>query len=238
MLRVRYRPAEGAGVVFKSVDLIHDAAINLLKGAGFDADKLVGERAAVWSAAASFARRLHRGSEECVTREIVISTCDISVAQALLLARMSDFRSTRIATGEKLDISNWVPELDQCPVTAGTRSIRVLCASPMVFRNRAAKRGRWTVDIRDIDLDSAINTRLSRLAGRPVELHADPDREYLNRHDNQTVTTRVKAENGPAVIVGLNVPLELHGAPEDLEFAWYAGIGEKTRLGYGLIAAA
>lgn len=238
MLRVKYRPADGIGLTFKSVDLIHDAAINLLKAAGADADKLVGERAAVWSATAAFARRTNRGSDECVSREVVISTCDVSVAQSLLAAKMADFRATRHATGEHLDLSTWVPELEECPVTPETRSIVVLCASPMVFRNRDAQKGRWVANIKDVNLDAAINTRLTRLAGRPVVLHAEPDQEYLRRRVNHSITTRLKVENGPNVIVGLNVPMTLHGSAEDLELAWYVGLGEKTRLGYGMLAAA
>ncbi len=39
-------------------------------------------------------------------------------------------------------------------------------------------------------------------------------------------------------VIGMNAPLVLSGSEEDLRFAWYTGIGEKTRNGFGCIGLA
>ncbi|WP_006788287.1 CRISPR-associated endoribonuclease Cas6 [Thiorhodospira sibirica] len=36
-------------------------------------------------------------------------------------------------------------------------------------------------------------------------------------------------------VIGLAAPLLLEGSVEDLRFAWYAGVGEKNRNGFGCL---
>jgi len=47
-----------------------------------------------------------------------------------------------------------------------------------------------------------------------------------------------RPDGRPAFAIGMQAPLVLSGRREDLELAWYAGLGEKTRAGFGCIGLA
>lgn len=88
-----------------------------------------------------------------------------------------------------------------------------------------------------IDLAAAVNARLSRLAGRSVNLQVEPDSLYLRANPRHSVLVSLKRKpNGRhAFVIGMSAPLVLAGSEADLRLAWYAGIGEKTRNGFGCI---
>ncbi|RKZ38602.1 MAG: CRISPR-associated protein Cas6, partial [Gammaproteobacteria bacterium] len=81
---------------------------------------------------------------------------------------------------------------------------------------------------------------LSRLAGREIKLQVQPDSLYIRINPDHSVLVPMKLmRNGKTVfVIGMNAPLVLSGSEEDLRFAWYTGIGEKTRNGFGCIGLA
>lgn len=89
----------------------------------------------------------------------------------------------------------------------------------------------------DAPLTEAINTRLSRLSGRAVHLEVVTDRLYLRANPKHSILIHLKRfPNGKtSFAIGMAAPLTLVGNDGDLRFAWYAGLGEKTRNGFGCI---
>lgn len=100
--------------------------------------------------------------------------------------------------------------------------------------------GRWHADPSEVDLSAAVNRRLSRIAGRLVYLRIVPDEMYITTR-RQSCAARVdvkRMESKSAIVVGMTFPFTLSGSPDDLRLAWYAGIGEKNRLGFGFFGLA
>ncbi|MEA3642354.1 MAG: CRISPR-associated endoribonuclease Cas6 [Lamprobacter sp.] len=152
----------------------------------------------------------------------------------------SALRYARAVTGELFDFSGAISVIEEQPFCADPGVLGVLLLSPLAISDRSAKGKRWHTSLADIDLSAAINARLSRLAGRSVALNVQPDSLYLRANPKHSVLVSTKRmRNGHnAFVIGLQAPLVLAGSREDLLFAWYAGIGEKTRNGFGCIGLA
>lgn len=73
-----------------------------------------------------------------------------------------------------------------------------------------------------------------------MTLTVQPDSLYLraNPHHSVLVSTKQSKEGRAAFVIGLQGPLVLAGRREDRLLAWYAGLGEKTRNGFGCIGLA
>lgn len=136
------------------------------------------------------------------------------------------FREATVADAEML--TEWL---------RGTSGLGVLMLSPLVLGVPGERHRRWIQRLNDMDLSAAINPRLSRLAGRPVALQIQADSLYLRANPRHSVLVSVKqAPSGQSsFVIGLSAPLVLVGSEADLRLAWYAGLGEKTRAGFGCI---
>ena len=114
--------------------------------------------------------------------------------------------------------------------------------SPLVISREDHKDSKrhWHNNVDGFDLSAAVNKRLSRIVGRPTALNLHPDHLYLRiqpRHDT-LVPIKESRDGKRGFVVGMLFPLVLRGCDEDLRLAWYAGIGEKNRNGFGTIGLA
>lgn len=109
--------------------------------------------------------------------------------------------------------------------------------SPLVVSHKLNGKRMWYKKIDQFDLNAAVNNRLSRASGRPVNLSITPDSLYLKSNSHYDTLVQIKQyPNGKrGFVIGMRLPLILEGSEDDLSLAWYAGIGEKTRNGFGCI---
>ncbi len=244
MFRIRVRCKRGRRVTYTNADVLKDAAFNMLRAAGCPAEFLVGERARHWGAGAVCPRKIASGAPVRQTSEILVSTIDPEIATYAAKADPREMRKHQQATGENIDMADAIIVHDPDPVVPGSRFIDALALTPIVLSRRdlaeRASGGRFYDDVRSCDLSAAINHRLSRIAGRSVVLNLVPDDFYLsNRLKNHAVRVDIKNISGKSgVVVGLMFPFALCGSPDDLRLAWYAGLGEKNRLGFGFFGLA
>lgn len=240
MLRVRFTAPKGSGVSYKSMDTVHDAAIAMFRAAGADLSALIGAGAKPWSAGVVFpSKGVGDDKEVRRGRTVVVSTSDPDVARWLASCDPSAMRSRRAGSQEEFNIDGWKVDLDPAPVVPGTMAMAAVCGTPIVFSRKPNDRGngKWFGDVRQLDVGAAVSFRLSRIAGRQVSLTFRPDESYLASRRSHAVFSKVKADKGPGVVVGLCCPFVLEGSSEDLELAWYAGLGEKNRMGFGIICS-
>jgi CRISPR-associated endoribonuclease Cas6 len=244
MFRIRVRSPKGRSITYTNADVLKDAAFNMLRAAGCPAELLIGKQARHWGAGAVCPRKIASGAPVRRTSEILVSTIDPGVAAYLVKADPGEMRKHQPATGENIDMSGAVIVQDLDPVTPGSSFIDAIALSPIVVsrrdRTEQASAGRFYGDASTCDLSAAVNLRLSRIVGRQVALNVVPDDFYLSeRPDSHAVRTDIKNINGkPGVVVGLVFPFVLCGSPDDLRLAWYAGLGEKNRLGFGFFGMA
>ena len=232
MHRIRLRLPRGQAAPYRYQDLLHDALINAWLAAGATIEQVLGAQARPWTFAAIGGRRKDYG----VVHTLVVSTPDAELARCLRCFDSSQVRYARASTAELVDFSQaeMIPELDPVPPHQG--ALGVLMLSPLAVSDLGNANRRWHNHLNQVDLSPALSQRLSRLAGRQVQLQIQADPLYLRANPHHDVLVKLKqTPKGPAFVIGMKAPLVLAGREEDLRLAWYAGLGEKTRNGFGCI---
>ena len=235
MNRIRIILPKGRAAEYHFQDILHDALVNGLTAEGVPAESLVGPGAGLWH----FAALGWRNRSVCRVHTLVMGAADPRIAQALETLRPEDVAHTRAQTGETVDFSGAEIEPDPAPVAPGQNAMGVVMLSPLAISRRNGSR-RWHADMTNVDMGAAISARLSRLAGRTVSLRAEPDRLYLRTRPRHDALVPIKQLKGGkrSFVIGMRAPLVLVGEAEDLRLAWYGGIGEKNRNGFGCIGLA
>lgn len=212
-------------------DLIHDALINAWCAAGAKPEEVIGAQAKPWVFAPL---GFHRAAGNSL-HTLVVSTPDPLLSSYLQRLDPQRIRKVRVITAEAIDLAAAMPVPEPDPIAPQQGRLQVLLLSPLAIR--LPDTHRWATDFTSLDLTAAINSRLSRLAGRPVQLTVTPDALYLRANPSHTVMVPVKrmANGQRSFVIGLTAPLTLEGNDADLTLAWYAGLGEKNRNGFGCI---
>jgi CRISPR-associated endoribonuclease Cas6 len=245
MHRVRFRLPKGRQISFTNFDIIKDSAINMLVAAGANPATLIGPGGCHWGAApvcrSYTAPAGVRGMAIRTASEIVVSTTDPELSSLLAKADPDRMTKSQSATGESVSMAGSAVIPDEDPVVdPGTEFIEAFALTPILL-SRAEDRtlGRWHSDVRDVDISTAVSRRLSKISGRSVKVAVEPDTLYLSGRSSQACRVDIKS-NGTkqAVVVGMVFPFTLFGLPEDLRLAWYAGLGERNRLGFGFFGKA
>jgi CRISPR-associated endoribonuclease Cas6 len=233
MLRLQViPPVDGPRLAYRYADSIHAALINALRIAGLAQSDLLGEGARSWTfAAEGWARRGGRK----LLRALTLATPDPEFATCLRRLRPEAIRVTS-ANGDRLDLAGGTitEELDPVAPQQGVMYLRPL--SPFVVGRPRMTRsaGRWIEAIEEADLSAAFSAGLSRRLGREVALSARVDRLASAGLPSRAVPVRTRsAGNRDVFIPAFNVPITLEGSDEDLRAAWFAGLGEKCRYGFG-----
>ncbi len=236
MHRVRITLPKRRSVDYRNLDILHDALINAWTAGGAAAGDVIGPNARIWHFAALGWRQ--NGGNRVHT--LVIGTPDPALGKWLSAMNPADIRHARAATGEAVDFSAADVEIDPDPVAPGLISLGVVMLSPLVVSRKDNGKRRWVGRIDEVDLTAAVNARLSRLAERPVRLKVEPDRLYVRCNPKHDTLVPLKAfpDGRKSFVIGMRVPLVLQGNEEDLRLAWYAGIGEKNRNGFGCVGVA
>lgn len=238
MYRIRLSLPRGQEAIYRNLDILHDALVNAWTEAGASSDMVVGRGARHWHFATLGGRRQGHN----VAHTLVVGTPDPDLAQCLLHLRPAKVAHARARTAEAVDFKRAAVIPDPDPVAPGHATIGIVMLSPLVISRKEGKYAgpRWHGNLDGLDLAGAVNKRLSRLAARPVQLSIEPDTLYLRTRPRYDVLVRVKeGPNGKAgFVIGMLLPLVLSGSDEDLRFAWYAGLGEKNRTGFGAIGLA
>ncbi len=237
MHRIRIVLPKRESVHYRNLDILHDALVNGWTKAGAHAEEVIGMNAKMWHFASL---GWHSGNgNHCHT--LVVGTPDPSLARFLGQIDPAEVAHSRVQTAEAVNFSKADILPDPAPVGSDQMGLGILMLSPLAISRRNGGKGpKWHRDLRECDLSGAVNFRLSRLAGRKVDLRIEPDRLYLRinpKHDT-LVRTKVMKGGREAYVIGMEAPMVIQGSDADLELAWYAGIGEKNRNGFGCIGLA
>ncbi len=232
MRRYRFTLPCGQVAEYRHLDILHDALVTAWITQGIPAEQVLGFAARPWNFAAL---GFHRGKTGRA-HTLVVTTLDPELANALDRMRPEDIRYARARTGETVEFGGGRKTEDTSPLAPRQGVLSVLLLSPLILRSPDR---RWYSDLGQVDLDTPINTRLSRLAGRPVALQVRADSLYLRANPRHSVLVSLKdgSDGKSSFVIGMQAPLVLTGRDEDLRLAWYAGLGEKTRSGFGCIGA-
>jgi CRISPR-associated endoribonuclease Cas6 len=237
MLRIRLQlPKSEPLQQYDHYDLIHDALINAWVAAGADNGEVIGHQAKPWTFAPLGWHRGHTG----IAHGLVISTADAGLARimsrldpAQVVKRRWDAASINFAAASV--------RIEPDPILPQQSLLGCLMLSPLVLHDEThtGKGKRWHQNLSDLsaNLSSIINRKLSFIAGRDVQLSVAPDTLYLRANPRHSVLVSLKTskDGRKSFVIGMQAPLLLEGSEDDLRLAWYAGIGEKTRSGFGCL---
>ena len=237
MKRIRITQPKNQSLTYLYKDILHDALVNAWILAGAEPEEVVGPNARPWHFGALGWRR----RQENAVHTLVVGTYDQHLSNILTNIRPEDIQQARALTGEAVDFSAAKVEDDPAPVIWGQKHLGALMLSPLVVSVPLSSRNgrKWQTCLTDFDASAAISARLTRLTGRKVNIRVLPDTLYLRSRSRHDVLVRLKKlVNGKEVyVIGMKMPLVLEANEEDLALAWYAGIGEKNRNGFGCIGS-
>lgn len=237
MLRIRLQIPKGEPVqVYSHQDLIHDALVNAWVEAGANSSDIIGHQAKPWNFAALGWHRGHQG----FAHSLVVSTPEPALAR--ILSRLKPEHITkRRWDAEFVNFAAARVQIEPDPILPQQTQLGCICYSPLVLSDVAhqGKSKRWhdRLDAPTLGLSATINRKLSFLAGREVNLELHPDSLYLRATPKHSVLVNLKIfqDGRKSFVIGMQAPLLLQGSEDDLRLAWYAGIGEKTRSGFGCL---
>ena len=237
MLRIRLQlPKTEPLQKYDHQDLIHDALINAWIAADADKDDIIGHLAKPWTFAPLGWHRGHTG----VAHGLVISTADIGLARVLSRLDPAQIVKRRWDTAS-INFASACVQIEPDPILPQQNRLACLMLSPLVIHDdsHTGKGKRWhkNLNVLGEDLSSIINRKLSFVAGREVRLNISPDSLYLRANPQHSVLVNLKTfkDGRKSFVIGMQTPLLLEGNEYDLRLAWYAGIGEKTRSGFGCL---
>lgn len=211
-------------------DSINAALVAGLVAAGAKSEDIVGERAKPWT----FGCEGRAGKDASAKIfSVTVSTPDPELGEILAKVIPDEIRCASsngdvlyfgAARRSILDTRN-----------AKNSELMVTFASP--FAIPLPKEGRtetvFAQELSDIDLDPALRRGLERRAGRSLDISFHVDRlSFLTDVTKRIVPLR-SSPKGKICIPAFSVPMTLRGKPEDVEFAFLAGLGAKTHAGFG-----
>lgn len=216
-LRVRY------------LDSIHAALITGLRVVGADGDQIVGPRAVPWTFAIS-GRSFTGGTIQVVA--VTLSTSNLALGEQMLRFDAGSAR-IRSSNGDEVNFSGATLRTVALPLAPGQDSIAVSFASPFLISERGAKKT-YARSLAGLDLSAAFSAGLSRRLKREVKLHIAQDRLSAITDGAAPVLVRLRRTGTRDLILpALSTVLTLSGPAADLRDAYLAGLGEKTRYGFG-----
>lgn len=237
MLRISLRlPNSHPPQTYSHYDLLHDALINAWIVAGAKSEDVLGHHAKPWSFAALGWHRGHQG----LVHSLVVTTADSGLARILSRFQAADIVQRRW-NNEAINFAAAQMRLEPDPILPQQTQLACLMLSPLVLHdeNHTSKSKRWHNNLNDLsaNLSQMINRKLSFLVEREVQLNIYPDSLYLRVNPQHSVLVNLKTfpDGRKSFVIGMQAPLLLEGSEEDLRLAWYAGIGEKTRSGFGCL---
>lgn len=214
---------------FRYLDTVHAALVTALRRAGAEEQQVLGPAAAPWTFATA-GRGFHGGA--ILVESVTVSTPDPALGLIMLRLNGADAR-VRSTNGDELDFSGATCEPLPIPLHPQQDSLTVSFASPFLVSERGPKKT-YARTLAGLDLSSAFSAGLSRRLGREVKLRIEQDRLSAATDGAAPHLVRVRRSGTRDLILpALSAVLTLIGRPADLRDAYLAGLGEKTRYGFG-----
>lgn len=118
---------------------------------------------------------------------------------------------------------------------AKSSELMVSFASPFIvpLRKDDPSGKAYADQLSDVDLDPALRHGLERRAGRSLNISFHVDPLSLMTGVRKRIVPLRSSPRGPIRVPAFAVPMTLRGKPEDVEFAFLAGLGAKTHAGFG-----
>ena len=218
---------------YRYLDSVHAALVAALTESGLESREVVGEMAQNWCFAA---KGYSKSKGPCVLTGVTISAASEKIAAALTRLNPQAARVSSV-NGDQLDLSCGVLRAVPDRLCAGTDDAMFAFASPFVLvhkKDGVSSKTSYVGSLDEVDIDAALRSGLERRAGRPLDISFHIDRLSLRADGRpRVVRYRRMAHRRDQMIDAFSLPVSVRGEPEAVRFAYLAGLGAKTRVGFG-----
>ena len=214
---------------FRYLDSVHAALVTAMRRAGAGEEQIFGFGAVPWTFATD--GRGFPGGDIRI-EGVTLSTPDPALGRIMLQLDGAHAR-IRSANGDELDFSGATCQALPVPLHPEQDRLAVSFASPFLLSERGPKKS-YARALTGLDLSAAFSAGLSRRLRRDVVLQVEQDRLSAVTDGAAPRLVRVRRSGTrDLVLPALSAVLTLVGRPADLRDAFLAGLGEKTRYGFG-----
>ncbi len=224
---------DGPALQYNYLDSIHASIVAGLTATGLPAEQLLGPNALPWTFAA---KGFARSGGSLFLKGLTISTCATSLGEALARLDPREVKH-RASNGDQINLAKARKTTIIDPLIHRQEELAICFASPFVLSQPRADGASVKAYVERLDgqnQSQSFSNGLTRRRGRPVEIdvRADPLSLITDGARPRIVSLR-RAPNRRVTVPAFSVHLTLRGATDDLRAAYYAGLGEKTRYGFG-----
>lgn len=222
----------GAPQRFRYADSMNAALVAGMAAAGLKSEELVGSGAVPWTFGT--AGRASANGERLVY-SVTLSSPSPRFDEVAGRLRPDEFRVAS-SNGDSIYLGG--ATIRSCPdlPSEGVAELMVAFASPFLVpvHKQGREKTRFHEDLTEVDLSAALVAGLERRAGRSLELTVTVDRLAMATDLRKHIVQVRRLANGRSLFhPAFSVPMTLRGKPEDVRFAFLAGIGAKTHAGFG-----
>lgn len=216
-------------------DSVHAALISAMREAGAEESELLGEKAKPWN----FAPINVFSGGKMLLKGVTVSTSDEALGR--IISRINPAAvSWNSTNGDRINFGDGQVRSFRNPIPTGGGSIQVSFSSPFVISQRSdGGKKTWIENLQGVDLGAAFSAGLSKRHGRQIKLEVKLDAfSALANAARSTIIAVRKAATRTITYPGFLATLQIEGTYDDLAAAYFSGLGEKTRYGFGLVVPA
>lgn len=223
-------------VSVKYLDSIHASFKECFRQLGFSEQELQGENAMAWN----FGTRGFMKSGSMNINRITLSTANPDMAKAFM--RISPENVVwRSSNGDIVDLSDSLFSFLPDPVQPRQTEMTIRFISPFCIKKEKGNHvNAWARDLSDIDLGEVFSKNLTRRIGKIIDLKVDISKLDMKADGKARTCIRLKKILGPVgkdiLIPAFSCKMKLSGNEDALRLAYFSGVGEKTRYGFGCIS--
>ncbi|MCG5525957.1 hypothetical protein LRB11_13615 [Ectothiorhodospira haloalkaliphila] len=213
-------------------DSMNAALVSALVAAGLRSEEVVGETAEPWTF--GMEAYSHPGRKRLV-HSVVLSSPSTRLSEAAVRINPADVSVTSCngdvidGTGARLLPCNDLP--------SGVSEIMIGFISPFLLpvKKNGRTKTRFHEELPIDEVPTALKMGLDRRAKRSLDLSIamDPLSAATDGRRKHLVHIRRFPSGKKMILPGFVVPMTLRGTPDDVRFAYLAGLGAKTRNGNG-----
>ena len=216
---------------FRFLDSVNAAIVAGLAEAGAHSASVVGQSAVPWTFAV---KGYSQAGGLTFMSGLTISTPDAGLAEVMHKLDPSAMR-VRSSNGDTLDFgSAKIEEETRLPHEA-VSELAIAFGSPFALIKPKSTRSKtqFCDNLDGIDISAALRVGLERRVGRELDLEfqVDPLTRAVDGHC-RLVSTRLVGKHR-VMIPAFSMPLTIRGRADDIRYAYFAGLGAKTRGGFG-----
>jgi len=223
-------------------DILKDCIINGLENTGIiPASDLIGRESRHISFGAEITTKKDlNGNYLEYTKRVIIQSIDPLVSDALNLLDVQNLIKAIPFIGGYFSLQGARKYIIDYP-EQDSDIVKCYQITPMFLSAGRNSNGNGLKIIPDNEeLSRYISHSLSKKVGKEISLSISPDKLYVRgRNDGFSLLkyrqVRISPNGKLVARPGLIFPYELIGTPESIKLAWYAGIGGRNKLGFGIM---